>query len=166
MLILTLNPSDVIKRCLWSNYKKFILNDKSEDAIRKIVEDDKPITISEEDAYVIGLLKVVETENLIHRFKTDMEEVISIKSTILQDRVFMNKGVIIKEILTYKNHFPEYFKADGNYKKSIAELNSFINELHKSVEKLTTTQMTLRQGGVEKNITFLNSNDIIKLIKY
>lgn len=140
------------------------MKNKSDDEIRKIVEDDVPFTITEEDAFVIGLLKIVETDNLIHRFKVDMTEVISIKSTILQDRVFMNKGVIIKEILAYKNHFPEYFKSD-RYKNAISELYTFINELHKKVEKLTTTQLTLRQGGIEKNVTFLNSNDIIKLIK-
>ena len=91
-MIITINPHDIIKRCIWSEYKRFILKDKTEDEIIKIVERNEPTVISEEDAYVIGLLKTIETTNLIHRFNLHIDDFLKIKSTINNDKVIINKS--------------------------------------------------------------------------
>jgi hypothetical protein len=51
-------PNDIIQRCLWDKYKRFCLHDNNEEEIKNIVEANKPVSLSENDAYVIGLLKI------------------------------------------------------------------------------------------------------------
>ena len=71
-------PDDILRRCLFSDFKRFVLKDKSEAEIQLLVKENKPISLSENDAYAIGLLKVIETDNLIHRFMVHMKEIINI----------------------------------------------------------------------------------------
>jgi hypothetical protein len=83
-----ITPDDIIKRCLWSEYKRFCLKEKNEDEIKKLIEENNPILLKEEDAYVIGLLKVVETPNIVHRFKEHMYDVLKIKSNIFNNKLY------------------------------------------------------------------------------
>ena len=162
---IVVTPTDIIRRCLWSNYKKFVLKDKNDDEIDEIIKENKPAILSEEDAYVIGLLKIVETENLVHRFKLEMEDILKIKSTINKiddkDKVLINKGVVLRDILEFKNRFPDAYKPNDVYKKSIDELIKYLNELYEDVDKLTTHVIVIK----EKNFTYILSNQLKKLIK-
>ena len=71
-------PNDIIQRCLWDKYKRFCLHDKNEEEIKNVVESNKPISLNENDAYVIGLLKIIETDNLVHRFNDDVFDFLQI----------------------------------------------------------------------------------------
>ena len=96
-MILTISIDDIIRRCLWSDYKRFVLKDKNEQEIQTIVKENKPIIISENDAYAIGLLKVIETDNLVHRFTVHMKDMINIKSTIFDKNVYMSVKIVEKD---------------------------------------------------------------------
>ena len=37
-MIITLTPEDIIKRCLWLEFKKFVLKNKTEKEIEQIVQ--------------------------------------------------------------------------------------------------------------------------------
>lgn len=161
-MILTLTPEDIIKRCLWARYKKFGLRDKSEEEIKEIVEKNEPFAITEDLAYVIGLLKVVETDNLIHRFNQDITHLLNVRSTINNERVLINKSVIIKEIIEYKERFPEYYKADKKYTESIKDLNEYITDVYDKIVEIEEIKIKKIKGNTEKVYTFLLSNSVKK----
>ena len=113
------SPSDLIKRCLWLEYKRFFLKEKKEDEIKNFVLDDKPLMLKEDDAFVIGLLKVVETPNLVHRFKDHTEEFLTNRSIINNNRLFIRINDMLRYVSEYKECFPDYFLPSFEYKKGI-----------------------------------------------
>jgi hypothetical protein len=168
-MIVTITPEDLIKRCLWNNYKKFILKNDSDEDIEKLVEENKPFAIPEDDAFVIGLLKIVQTDNIVHRFKQDMNEVIQIKSTIKkvenEKKVLINKSSIINDCINFKNHFPEYYKADSDFKEKIKELNEFINEKVKEIEEIPIIEIITTINNKKKKFIYVQSKEVSKLFK-
>jgi len=159
-MIITVTAEDLIRRCLWSDYKRFVLKDKSEQEIQNIVKENKPIVLSENDAYVIGLLKVIETDNLIHRFVVHMREVINIKSTIFNKNVYLAVKIVENELESFKKRFPEYWTPDPIYEKSISELIIYINQL----QALTKTFEIFEFKVKEKKVRYFQSKDIKKMI--
>lgn len=157
-----INPEDIIKRCLFTKYKRFVLKNKSKDEIDNIIQKNELEIINEEDAYVIGLLKVVETDNLIHRFRIDIEEFIKIKSTINMDRVIINKSSLLKEVLEFNDRFPVAYKPDYIYQTSINELKEYVLKIAEEIEKLEIIQLTFK----EKIFTYVQSKSVNKLIKW
>ena len=61
-------PEDLVRRCLWDSYVYYVLG--SDKDAEQLLKENKEFEISERDALVIGLLKVIETSNLIHKFNT------------------------------------------------------------------------------------------------
>jgi hypothetical protein len=155
-----LTPNDIIERCIWDKYRKFVLHNKTENELKKIIEDNNPVTISENDAYVVGLLKIIETDNLIHRFNENIVEVLQIKSNIINDDLFINKNVIMKELSTYMNKFPDYYKPSFNYKNAIDELRKYVSEVEENVNNLNI--LTTKQK--EKIFNFINSKEVRKCL--
>lgn len=158
-------PVDMIERCLWSNYKRFYLKEKNEDNIKEIIEKNEEHILSEEDAYVIGLLKYVKTENLIHRLKIEIEEMVKIKSTLIKmspkDMVMVDKNSITKDIISFRERFPNYDTMGYSYRKAVDELHIFIDKLLVDVSDITSYELMIK----EKKRTYIQSNDINKLIK-
>jgi hypothetical protein len=154
-------PSDIIKRCLWLEYKRFCLKDKKEEELKSIVFDDSPIILKEEDAYVIGFLKVVETPNLVHRFKDHIEEYLKIKSFISNNRLYIKLVDILKEVSTFKECFPDYFNPPFEYKKGIDDLKNFIDKIYPEIEKLTIIKLPNKEGKI---IDHVSSNSVKSLL--
>ena len=71
-------PSDLVKYCIWDHFVYYIIN--SEKEAEKLLKEDKEIEISEKDALVMGLFKIIKTDNLIHKFNTYILEILSNKS--------------------------------------------------------------------------------------
>lgn len=154
-------PSDIIKNCLWIDYKRFCLKDKREEEIKTIVSEDIPIMLNENDAFVIGLLKIVETPNLIHRFQVHTEEFLKIRSTIVNNRLFIRSNDILKEISTFKDCFPDYFNPPFEYKQGIDDLKTFINKVYPEIEKLPITNIPNKEA---KMIDHYSSNSVKTLL--
>lgn len=153
-------PNDIIQRCLWDRYKKFILYEKQEEEIKKVVEENKPFSLSEEDAYVIGLLKIIETDNLIHRFNEIILDILQIKSNIIQDELYIHKSTINREINNYMNKFPEYYKPTFNYKQAIEELKSYIKEVDNKITEIEVFNVKIK----DKIHIYYRSKDIRKCL--
>lgn len=153
-------PSDIIQRCLWDKYKKFCLFDKAEDDIKKMIDDNKPFHLNEEDAYAIGLLKVIETDNLVHRFNENILDSLQIKSNIIKDELYINKTTISKEISTYLEKFPEYYKAPFNYKQSIHELKNYIQVIEGKMNSLEIVNVKQK----DKIFVYYKSKDVRKCL--
>lgn len=160
-MIITVQPSDIIKRCLWNEYKRFCLKNKSDEEIKKFIIDDKPFIISEDDAYVIGLLKIVETDNLIHRFKIYIEELLNDRSNLFENKLFINKNVIMNDVLDFKNRFPDSFKPSFEFKTSIDKLNNKIDDFYEKLSELKIYTKIFK----DKTYNFISSNSVKTLIK-
>ena len=153
-------PNDIIQRCLWDKYKRFILYEKTEEEIKKVVDENKPFSLSEEDAYAIGLLRIIETDNLVHRFNENILDVLQIKSNIIKDELYINKTTMTREISTYMNKFPEYYKAPFNYKQAIEELKTYIEVVDKEISKLEIINVKNK----DKMFAYFRSKDIRKCL--
>lgn len=160
-MIITIQPDDIIKRGLWSDYKRFVLKDKTEEEIKTIVEKNEPTVIDEDSAYVIGLLKVIESENIIHRFNQHIVESLQIKSNIFDNTLFINKNVIQREIVSYKLRFPSYYKPNVIYEKSIKDLFVYVDKIKEQLDKLEINEFSSN----DKTYEFYNSNQVKKILE-
>lgn len=153
-------PNDIIQRCLWDKYKRFCLHKQNEDEIKTIVTENKPISISENDAYVVGLLKIIETDNLVHRFNEDVFEFLQIKSSIIKDDLYISKYAINKFVTGYYNKFPDYYKPAVNYANGLFDLREYIKLIEDRIDNLETTTIKNR----DKLFTYFQSKDIKKVL--
>ena len=167
-MIITITPEDILKRALWGDYKKFALRENNEEQLRTIVAENKPISISEELGYVIGLLKVIETDNLVHRFSTHFSEILKIKSTIFPSpngsgdkNVYISIKVIENELISFRKRFPDYWKADNNYEKAIKELNIYIDKIENAIKTFEIFEFKVK----DKKVKYYQSKDLKKLIE-
>lgn len=153
-------PIDLIKRCVWDSYVYYVVG--SEKEAQKILEENQEMELSERDALVIGLLKVIETDNLIHKFNTYMVEILTNKSTSVGSQVLVRKKVLDLAVDKFLDKFPDYWIPSSHWSKVLKDLVEYINVIKKDIEKLEVHSI------VDKNITieFYNSNAIKKLLKF
>lgn len=157
---LILTPQDIILRCLWDRYRKYCISKLSDSEVEKIIEENKPRIISEEDGYVIGLLKIIETDNLIHAFNEYIIDILQFKSSVINNELYINKKVIIKEINNFTNNFPASFKAPFNYKVAIDDLIKHIGRIETTVGQLEEFNCKTN----DKIVIYVNSKHIRKCL--
>jgi hypothetical protein len=152
-------PEDIVKRGLWDHYVYYIVG--SEKDAEKILKENTEIDLSERDALIIGLLKVIETDNLIHKFNTYIMEFLTNKSVKEKDILFVRKRTFDFAIDKFLDKFPDYWEPKA-WIKPLRELVDYIDSFKKDVEKLEIHKI------VDKNITYelYNSNNIKKLLKF
>ena len=152
--------SEIVKMCLWDNYVYYIIG--SEKEAEKILKEDREMEVCERDALVMGLLKVIETNNLIHKFNTYVVEFLANKSIKEKDHLLVRKKTFDVAIDKFLEKFPSYWEPAPAWDKAIKELKIYIDSIKLLIEKLEIHQI------VDKNITyeFYNSNNIRKLLKF
>lgn len=157
---ITLCAEDIVKRCLWDNYVYYIVG--SEKEAEKILKENKEIEITERDALVMGLLKVIETDNLIHKFNTYVMEFLTNKSIKEKDLLLVRKKTFDLAIEKFVDKFPDYWEPNSSYVRSLKELIEYIDSIKIDIDKLEIHKI------VDKNITyeFYNSNNVKKLLKF
>lgn len=158
-------PEDLIKRCVWDHYVYYVLgSDKEGD---RILKENKEFEINERDAVVIGLLKVIETENLIHKFNTYIVDLLtnkSINSTQNSEKaqVLIRKKTLEIAIDKFLDKFPDYWIPDAVYKKSLTDLVDYIDEFKTDIEKLEIFKISDQFGTYE----FVLSNNVKKQLSF
>lgn len=153
-------PEDLVKRCLWDSYVYYILgSDKEGD---RILRENNEIDLSEKDALIIGLLKVIETDNLIFKFNTYVVELLTNKSSKVNDYLLIRKKTMDSAIDKFLDKFPDYWTPNSLYIKALKDLVEYIDSFKVEVEKLEIHKV------VDKNITyeFYNSATIKKMLKF
>lgn len=156
-----IKPSDIVKRCLWDSYVYYIVGSDKEAQI--LLSEDKEFELSERDALIIGLLKVIETDNLIHKFNTYITEILTNKSIKEKELgILVRKKVLDTAIDKFLDNFPAYWNCGIVWEKSIKELKEYIDTIKKSISKQEIYTIT------EKNITseLYSTNSIKKLLKF
>jgi hypothetical protein len=158
-------PEDLIKRCVWDHYVYYVLgSDKEGD---RILKENKEFEINERDAVVIGLLKVIETENLIHKFNTYIVDLLtnkSINSTQNSERaqVLIRKKTLETAIDKFLDKFPDYWVPDAVYKKSLTDLVDYIDEFKTDIDKLEIFKISDQFGTYD----FILSNNVKKQLSF
>lgn len=156
-----IRPDELVKRCLWDKFVYFIVGSDKE--AEKILIENKEFELSEKDAYVIGLIKVLETDNLIYKFNLYILDVLSTKSVREGDMLFINKKILDVAINKFINKFPKYWKPDVVYKKALDDLFNYIDEFKKNIE----TNNKLKNNKKNDNLSnYYNSNTIKKLLNF
>lgn len=157
---INLCPSEIVKMCLWDNYVYYIVG--SEKEAEKILRENKEMEISERDALVVGILKVIETPNLIHKFNTYIVEFLTNKSIKDKDHLLVRKKTFDVAIDKFIDKFPDYWTKNSAWEKSLKELIEYVDGIKVLVDKLEIHEI------IDKNITyeFYNSNVIRKLLKF
>jgi hypothetical protein len=155
-----ITPEDIVKRCLWDTFVYYILGkDKNPE---NILKENKEFTISEKDALVIGLLKCVETPNLIYRFNTQISDFL-INRSITQGKLnLVRKKSILISIDKFLNKFPDYWTPSKEYETSIKDLKEYTEEVKESIDKVDIHEVTDQFGTHE----YINSNNVKKILKF
>jgi hypothetical protein len=154
------HPMDLVTRCVWDHYVYYILG--SDKDAERILTENKEFEISEKDALVIGLLKVIETDNLIHRFNTYVVDFLSNKSINNDKQVLIRKKSLELGVDKFLDKFPDYWVPNNMYKKSLSELVEYIDDFKEKIDKLEIQKVTDQFGTYD----FFVSNSIKKLLKF
>ena len=155
-------PEDLIRRCVWDSYVYYIVG--SEKEAEKILKENQVMEVSERDALIIGLLKVIETDNLIHKFNTYIVEILTNKSIHYPQKEYLliRKKTFDTAVDKFLDKFPDYWDPAINWTNALKDLVVCINEMKDELEKLEIHKI------VDKNVTyeFYNSNNIKKMLKF
>jgi hypothetical protein len=157
-----ITPEQIIKMGLWDTYVYYVLGSDKE--AEKMLKENKVMEISERDALIIGLLKVIETDNLIHKLNTYVVEILTNKSINSPGKEvpLIRKKTFDIALDKFLDKFPDYWEPSINWISSLKDLVIYINEMKINLEKLEIHKI------VDKNVTyeFYNSNNIKKLLKF
>ncbi len=153
-------PEEIIKFCIWDNYVYYVVG--SEKEAEKILKENKEMSLSEKDALVIGLLKVIETDNLIHKFNNYVVEFLTNKSIKEKELLLMRKKTFDLAVDKFVDKFPDYWEPSLSFSKALVDLIEYVDKIKREIEKLEIHKI------VDKNVTyeFYNSNNIRKLLKF
>lgn len=153
-------PEELVRLCVWDNYTYYILS--SDKDAEKILLDNQEFEISEKDALVIGLLKIIETPNLIHKFNAYVMDFLTNKSVSQAEQVLIKKKILEASIDKFLDKFPDYWAPDIEYKKALTELIKYIGDFKAKLENLQIIKIT-DQFGVYDSYT---SQSVKKLLTF
>jgi len=153
-------PEDLVRRCLWDSYVYYILGSDKEG--QRILEENNEFEISERDALVIGLLKVIETDNLIHKFNTHVAEFLANKTKKEDDLLLVSKKAFDTTVDKFLDKFPDYWEPSVRWSSSLKDLVEYISDFKSKMESLEVHTIE------DRNMTFelYPSNSIKKLLKF
>ena len=155
-----MKPSDIVKRGLWDTYVYYVVGSEKES--EKLLSEDKEFELSERNGIVIGLLKVMETDNLIHRFNDYFIHFLSIKSMKDGDEILVKKKSVDLAIVNFREKFPTYWNCEINWKMALKDLDVYLNDLILKIEKLELLKLTIKNINYE----FYYSNNVKKLLNF
>ena len=155
-----ITPEDIIKRGLWDFYTYYIVG--SEKEAMELLRKNEEFVITEKEAIVIGLLKVMETDNLIHRFNDYLMHFLSIRSIKEKTDALIKKKALESSIEKFKGKFPDYWKAPTNYSNSLKDLKKYMEELSAKISQLEISNVTIQNITYE----FYSSNAVKKLLNF
>lgn len=107
-------------------------------------------------------MKVIETDNLIHKFNGYIVDLLVNKSINDKGQVLIRKKVIDVSIDKFLDKFPPYWIPNLVYKKSLDDLKSYVDNFKSGIGDLEIIKIEDKFGVYD----FLNPNSIKKLITF
>jgi hypothetical protein len=162
-----ITPEDIVKRGLWDFYTYYIVGSEKEAA--ELLKKNQEFLLLERDAIVIGLIKVMETDNLIHRFNDYLIHFLAIRSIKEKTDALIKKKLLETTIDKFMEKFPDYWTAPINYQNSLKDLKVYIEELKETIKNGSKDHKQLEIVNVTiQNITyeFYSSNAVKKLLNF
>jgi hypothetical protein len=144
-------PSEIVEMCVWDDYVYYCL-DKDIDP-NELLEEDKEFEISQKDALVCGILKVIETNNISHKFNEYVAHFLSVRSSKVNNTFMIRKNILIEHVLNFKKKFPSTYKPRISYKDEIERALGYADEFIENVNKLDITKITDKMGVHEFILT-------------
>lgn len=155
-----ITPEDIVKRCCWDGYVYYILG--SDKDAQEILEKNEEFEMCEKDALVIGLLRVIETNNLIHKFNTFITELLTNKSIKNDGKLLIRINVVETAVDDFMKKFPEYWNPSKYWTIPLGELREYVNEFK---EQITTFEKVILTEQHYTSELYL-SKDVKKLLKF
>ena len=134
----------------------------SEKEAEKLLKENKEFELSERDAIVIGLFKVMETDNLIHRFNDYLTHFLTVRSLKDKEGFLIKKKSLETSIDKFLDKFPDYWTPASNYTTALKDLVEYIDNLRDKVEQLEIIKSTIQNVTYE----FYNANTVKKLLNF
>ena len=153
-------PEDLVRRCLWDHYVYYVVGSDREG--ERILKENKEFEMSEREALVVGLLKVIETDNLIHKFNSYLVDFLANKSINNNNQVLIRKKALEIFVDKFLDKFPDYWIPNSVYKQSLSELVDYIDDFKIKIEKLDVHKVSDQFGTYE----FVVSNNVKKLLSF
>lgn len=153
-------PSDIVQRCLWDSYVYYVVG--SEKDGEKILKENKKFELSERDAIVIGLLKVMETDNLIHQFNDYLIHFLTVKSIKEKDDLLVKKKSIELSIDKFLDKFPSYWSPTMSFSNGHKDLVKYAEDVREKIKNLEILKITIQNVNYE----FYQSNSVKKLLNF
>lgn len=157
---IVVSAEDIVRRCLWDSYVYYVVG--SEKEAEKIFKEGSEFEISERDALVIGLLKVIETDNLIHKFNMYLTDFLTNKSISSGKDLIIRKKTVELGIEKFYDKFPSYWSPEHSWKIGLDNLKAYLEELKNNLEELEIQKITDQFGTHE----YITSNSVKKLLKF
>jgi hypothetical protein len=155
-----ITPEDIVKRCLYDSWAYYIVGSDKE--AERLLKENTEFELSERDAIVIGLLKVIETDNLIHRFNDYLTHFLTVRAVKEKETFLIRKKSVETSIEKFLDKFPESWEAEMSYKNALKDLKVYVEELNKNLLKLDIIKLTIQNINYE----FYNANNIKKLLNF
>lgn len=157
-----IKPSDIVELALWDNFTYYVVG--SEKDAEALLIENKEFELSEKNALIIGLLKVINTDNMIHRFNDYLTHFLTVKSIKSDGDIYVKKKSIELCIEKFLSKFPSYWKAPLNYKQGLIDLNKYIAEVQAKLAKLEIEKITIQNlvhevylsNSIKKSLNFNN----------
>jgi hypothetical protein len=160
-------PSDLIGRLVWDMYEYHVLQDLSKKQINELIEKNEEFELSEKDAFVIGLLNTIFTDELIYKYTQYLRQILDIKnfSNLEHDKDGSptHRSYVTKQmLLTYSDNFFKKIPTDyilvGEPKfniqlKQLTEIHEiFKNEIEQLEVSIVKKWECVKYGQVKKII--------------
>ncbi len=153
-------PEDLVRLGVWDSYTYYVVG--SDVKAEKQLTENEEFEMLDTDALVIGLIKVIETNNLIHRLNGYITDFLTNKSSKMQGQILIRKKGIIQAFEKFRTKYPDYWVAPVDYEVGLVELDEYIERTLLSVEELDVHKVTVQFGTFE----YLSSNQVKKLLKF
>lgn len=153
-------PSDLVKLCLYDNFTTYVIGNTEK--ANALLEEDQEFELKHNDALVIGLLKVIETDHLIFKFNDFFHHILMTKSINIGGVAHINKSIVDRVIEKFLAKFPARWKMEANYAKRYNDLLEYLEDIKQVIESLEYKQIQVKN----KKYDAYKSIDINKALKF
>lgn len=158
-----IKPSEIIKRGLWDKYFYYVLKGDSKLA-KELVAKDEEFELNEHDGIVSGLLRQLETFNLIYRFNDYIVELLTNKSNTHEGSSYIKIDLLNLKMNEFFDKYPDYWIMNSVYQMGYNDLVEYVDNL-KSVFKDLKVHQIISKKTKTKHDAYL-ANDIKKKLKF